>query len=97
MPHAVYGIILERLEVFSPCELHAFDAVGIRSCSSSLKHSIWLSRDGLVYTAGDNDSGQLGRAGKRTKPFKIDSIEHMPVPLTTITTIFVASCCRASL
>ena len=56
--------------------------MGIRSCSASLKHSIWLSHDGLVYTAGDNDSGQLGRAGKRAKPFKIDSIEHMPVEST---------------
>ena len=39
----------------------------------------WLTSDGIVYTAGDNDSGQLGRSGKRTKPFKIDSIEHLPV------------------
>ncbi|CAE7869567.1 Herc4, partial [Symbiodinium sp. KB8] len=69
-------------KVFAPCELHAFDSVNIRSCSSSLKHSIWLSYDGLVYTSGDNDSGQLGRAGKRAKPFKIDSIEHMPVEST---------------
>ena len=39
----------------------------------------WLTADGIVYSAGDNDSGQLGRSGKRTKPFKIESIEHLPV------------------
>ncbi|CAK8999228.1 unnamed protein product [Durusdinium trenchii] len=66
-------------KIFEPCELKAFDSIQVRSCAMSLRHSSWLTTDGIVYTAGDNDSGQLGRSGKRTKPFKIDSIEHLPV------------------
>lgn len=57
-------------KIFEPCELKAFDSIQVRSCAMSLRHSSWLTTDGIVYTAGDNDSGQLGRSGKRTKPFK---------------------------
>lgn len=66
-------------KVFEPTALGTFESVVVRTCAMSLKHSMWLTADGLVYSAGDNDSGQLGRSGKRTKPFKIDSIEHLPV------------------
>eukprot|EP00438_Fugacium_kawagutii_P005097 Skav221527 [mRNA] locus=scaffold1248:255206:269023:- [translate_table: standard] len=82
-------------KVFEATELRSLESATICSCAMSLKHSLrlgreaeggmggmgwrWLTADGIVYTAGDNDSGQLGRSGKRTKPFKIDSIEHLPV------------------
>lgn len=66
-------------KVFEPTSLGTFESIVVRNCAMSLKHSMWLTADGIVYSAGDNDSGQLGRSGKRTKPFKIESIEHLPV------------------
>lgn len=66
-------------KVFEPCPIAAFEGLGIISAVCSLKHSAWLTYDGVVYTAGDNDAGQLGRSGKRTRPFKVDAIEHLPI------------------
>lgn len=66
-------------QVWEPCTVSALERLGVVSATASLKHSAWLTQDGVVYTAGDNDEGQLGRIGKRSKPFKVDAIEHLPV------------------
>eukprot|EP00928_Gymnodinium_smaydae_P032052 TRINITY_DN23325_c0_g1_i1.p1 TRINITY_DN23325_c0_g1~~TRINITY_DN23325_c0_g1_i1.p1 ORF type:complete len:1132 (-),score=226.18 TRINITY_DN23325_c0_g1_i1:121-3453(-) len=65
--------------VFEPTPIASLEGVGVIAAAMSLKHSVWLTWDGLVYTAGDNDDGQLGRQGKRSKPFKLDAIEHLPI------------------
>lgn len=66
-------------KVFEPTSIPAFEGCGVARAACSLKHSVWLSHDGLVYTAGDNDQGQLGRSGKRSRPLKVDAIEHLPI------------------
>eukprot|EP00929_Paragymnodinium_shiwhaense_P079759 TRINITY_DN41575_c0_g1_i1.p1 TRINITY_DN41575_c0_g1~~TRINITY_DN41575_c0_g1_i1.p1 ORF type:complete len:1105 (-),score=294.13 TRINITY_DN41575_c0_g1_i1:80-3394(-) len=66
-------------KIFEPRPVTCLEGVELVAAAASLKHSAWLSSDGIVYTAGDNDEGQLGRTGKRTRALKIDSIEHMPI------------------
>jgi len=66
-------------KVFEPTAVPMLEGLSVRLAATSLKHSVWLTSDGIVYTAGDNDEGQLGRTGKRTKPFKVEAIEHLPI------------------
>mmetsp|Transcript_5168 Transcript_5168/g.15168 ORF Transcript_5168/g.15168 Transcript_5168/m.15168 type:complete len:1089 (-) Transcript_5168:75-3341(-) len=66
-------------KVFTPCPVQALEGLEVVAAAVSLKHSVWLTRDGMVYTAGDNDEGQLGRSGKRSRPLKVDAIEHLPI------------------
>lgn len=66
-------------KVFELTPVAALQDAGVAAATMSLKHTAWLTQDGTVYTAGDNDDGQLGRAGKRSRPLKVDAIEHLPV------------------
>lgn len=66
-------------KIFLPCPLSSLEGLEVVSAAASLKHSAWLTSDGVVYTAGDNDDGQLGRSGKRSRPLKVDAIEHLPI------------------
>jgi E3 ubiquitin-protein ligase HERC4 len=45
----------------------------------SMKETYVLTKTGEVYSAGNNDSGNLGRQGKRSAFARLDAIEHMKI------------------
>jgi len=49
--------------------------------ASGLKHSLVLTRSGLVYAFGNNDTGELGLPAKKssTVPLCIQEISHIPM------------------
>lgn len=49
--------------------------------SGGYKHSLILTRSGLVYSFGSNDEGQLGVPSKRSSsvPVCIQDISHVPM------------------
>jgi alpha-tubulin suppressor-like RCC1 family protein len=66
-------------KIWEPLAVPSLEGTCVIKACMSLKHSIWITQDGVVHSAGDNDDGQLGRVGKRIRPLKIDSIEHLPI------------------
>lgn len=66
-------------QVWEPTLVQSLSRLAVVAIAAARRHSVWLTKDGVVYTAGDNDEGQLGRTGKRTKPMKVDAIEHLPI------------------
>jgi alpha-tubulin suppressor-like RCC1 family protein len=53
---------------FLPSPVVAMAEVRVRSLAAGLSHSLALSRDGRVYSWGENRHGQLGHGDKRDRP-----------------------------
>mmetsp|Transcript_54985 Transcript_54985/g.159668 ORF Transcript_54985/g.159668 Transcript_54985/m.159668 type:complete len:1155 (-) Transcript_54985:465-3929(-) len=66
-------------KIFEPRSVAALEGHSVVSAAASLKHSAWLTKDGIVYTAGDNDASQLGRTGRRTRPLAVEAVQHLPI------------------
>lgn len=71
--------------IFPPIDLR-IDLSNILSFSVYHEHSIWITRDGLAHTIGDNSSGQICRSInkenlKKVKIFSINSKGKQPYKL----------------
>ena len=73
----------EQIFSFVPFSSEAIEASKITQIYSNRSQTFVLTDDGSVYSAGANDSGELGRPGKRSLLLKLDSLEA-----------FRCRCCR---
>ena len=55
------------------------DARDVVKVTSSRLQSFVLVKDGSVYTAGENDRGELGRDGKRSLLKRLDALENFTI------------------
>eukprot|EP01097_Dermamoeba_algensis_P000519 TRINITY_DN1179_c0_g1_i1.p1 TRINITY_DN1179_c0_g1~~TRINITY_DN1179_c0_g1_i1.p1 ORF type:complete len:144 (-),score=36.25 TRINITY_DN1179_c0_g1_i1:816-1247(-) len=64
--------------ILIPTKLSRFDHVLIKkiSCGS---HSVVLSTEGVVYTMGSNEQGQLGHSKRQRVPQRVDVLETMNI------------------
>jgi alpha-tubulin suppressor-like RCC1 family protein len=49
--------------------------------SCSLQHSLAVTSDGTLWSCGSNDSGELGRLGRRTQFVPVDALEAHKIEL----------------
>lgn len=55
------------------------DASTVVKVASSLKQSFLLTKEGSIFTAGANDSNELGRSGKRSVFQRLDALEGFKI------------------
>ncbi|XP_064600028.1 probable E3 ubiquitin-protein ligase HERC4 isoform X2 [Liolophura sinensis] len=58
-----------------PREVTLLSKCNIKDVSCGNKHTVIVSKDGVVYTCGNNDAGQLGHDKSRKKPEQVLSLE----------------------
>ena len=61
---------IESENVNTPTNIVHLNGKSIRSIACGRNHTLFLLSDGTVYSCGMNDSGQLGRDNKRSRPSK---------------------------
>lgn len=54
--------------ILCPREVTSLSKCIIKDISCGSKHTVIVSKDGVVYTCGNNDAGQLGHEKSRKKP-----------------------------
>ena len=59
---------IEEEQIFSPREISLLNGKRIMSISTSFSHSLFLTEDGILYSCGNNDYGQLGHEKPRKRP-----------------------------
>lgn len=69
---------IEEEQIFTPRELVAFRSQHVANLSCGVAHTLFVMKDGVVYSCGNNDYGQLGHEKTRRKPgLKCGFLSHI--------------------
>lgn len=68
---------IEDEQIVTARELQSLCGKEVKDISMGVQHTVFLMRDGLVYSCGNNDFGQLGYDKGRRRPGKVHSIPSM--------------------
>ncbi|OXA56991.1 putative E3 ubiquitin-protein ligase HERC4 [Folsomia candida] len=70
---------LEEEHVSEPRGLNFSTGGCVKSISCGESHTIFLLDNGTLWSCGSNDHGQLGHDKGRTRPEKVEGLDHSPI------------------
>ncbi|XP_068245605.1 probable E3 ubiquitin-protein ligase HERC4 isoform X2 [Palaemon carinicauda] len=66
-------------QLCTPTFMDFSNSWNIKQVSSGLTHTLFLTEDGVVYSCGNNELGQLGHSRITRTPEKIDNLENYTI------------------
>ena len=66
--------VIEEEQIVSARLLNAMSGKQVKDIAAGVDHTVFLMQDGVVYSCGSNDHGQLGHDKARRRP---GNIEHL--------------------
>ncbi|XP_063931720.1 probable E3 ubiquitin-protein ligase HERC4 isoform X2 [Zophobas morio] len=70
---------IEEEHIFTPKSLDWLEAKSVIKAALGDNHTLFLTKDGKVYSCGNNDYGQLGHDQPRKRPQLVTGLEAHPI------------------
>uniref|UniRef100_A0A7N6FBM7 HECT domain-containing protein n=1 Tax=Anabas testudineus TaxID=64144 RepID=A0A7N6FBM7_ANATE len=77
------GAGVERNAVLEPRNCHVFSGRGLKEIACGWQHSMFLLRDGSVYTCGSNSCGQLGHDKPGASPELVVALDTQKITMVS--------------
>lgn len=66
----LFPFLLSLLQILSPRVLLHDCTQDVEQVACGISHTVWLTKEGKVFSCGNNDNGQLGHGNSWKKPRK---------------------------